>query len=175
MGQVVMDRVIVSEFEPGIIDAYEGEDKLWQVMQFMEQRPFWMSGMNIKGSLRVRNDIIAERRSKQCALRKDRIKTAPGWAEVTFIHTFDDGISGFGIREFLLGWVFAVMERQFGFALELAVQGKRRFNDVIFEEMEMYIIQQLFVTKHFGNAAKNIVLQFMRRLANKALRIIDAM
>jgi hypothetical protein len=175
LGEVVMDRVIVSEFEPGIIDAYEGEDKLWQVMQFMERRPFWMSEINIKGSKRARNDIIAERHSTGFALRKDRIETAPGWGEVTFIHSFDEGIDGFGIREFLLGWVFAVLERQFGFALEIAVQGKERFNDAIFEEMEAYIVQQLFVTEHFGYAARNTVLQFMRRIANKAARILDSL
>lgn len=169
LGDTIVDRVIVAEFEPGMMDAYEGEDKLWQVMQFMEQHPFWMSGLIVKGSMRLRRDIIADRFREGRDYLTARIRTAPGWGETTFMHTFESGTQAFGIREYLLGWVFAVIERQFGFALELALAGKERFWDPIFDEMEAY------VTRKLNDAAQNRLRCFLRRVVNKCSRILDSL
>jgi hypothetical protein len=164
----IVDRVIVAEFEPGIIDAYEGEDKLWQVMQYMEHHPFWMSGMNIKGSLRLRNELIAvEERQTKFRPRLTCIRTSPCWGELTFINNFNDDTRSFGVREFLIGWVVAVIEHQLGFALELSIEGKLRFNDSIFEEMEAYL------KKRLRKSVKNWVLHLMQRVAYKLVRLVD--
>ena len=44
----------VVEFEPGLIDAYEGEDKVADVLQAMQTEPFWLAdvslGKAVKGS-----------------------------------------------------------------------------------------------------------------------------
>jgi len=53
LGEPVIKKVLVAEFEPGIIDAYQGEDKLWQLMSYMDKREFWMSDINIRGSLKI--------------------------------------------------------------------------------------------------------------------------
>ena len=58
LGDDLIRKVLVADFEPGIIDVYEGEDKLWHVMSFMEQSGFWMSDMDIRGSQRVQADIF---------------------------------------------------------------------------------------------------------------------
>jgi hypothetical protein len=170
LGYDIVDRIIIAELEPGIIDAYEGEDKLWQVMQYMERHPFWMSGIRVKGSLRLRNDIITDKKiQKQFSPNLTYIKTSPGWGEVTFINNFNDDGGLFGIREFLMGWVVAIIEHQFGFALELAVEGKRRFKDAIFDEMEAHVLKQL------KDNLTCWLLNFMRRAANKAVSILDGM
>ncbi len=46
-------RILAADLEPGIIDAYVGEDKLHHVLAYMEQEPFWVSSMNIKGAKRI--------------------------------------------------------------------------------------------------------------------------
>ncbi|MGA2656311.1 MAG: hypothetical protein ABSH34_02220 [Verrucomicrobiota bacterium] len=166
LGHSIMNTVIVAEFEPGIIDAYEGEDKLWQMMQYMEGRPFWMSDLSIKGSARVRSDILKERVHK-CSFSKYAMRAAPGWGEMTFIHTFEKGVNEFGLRECLLGWVFAVVENQLGFALELAVEGGHRFKEPIFERMESY------VTKRLKGTTKGLILHLLRRVAGRVGRILD--
>ena len=40
----------------GIIDEYDGEDKLYQLMGYMDKKPFWVTGMQIKGSHRIDQD-----------------------------------------------------------------------------------------------------------------------
>jgi hypothetical protein len=167
LGDKIVDRVIVAEFEPGIMDAYEGEDKLWQVMQFMERHPFWMSGIIVKGSLRLKGNIITERFHKGRGYLSACIRTAPGWGEATFMHTFEPGSQDFGIREYLLGWVFAVIERQPGFALEIALAGKERFRDPVFVEMEEYVVRKLTST------VINKSLCLARRVLNKIIRTLD--
>jgi len=51
----IIDKMLIAEFEPGIIDAYKGEDKLHHLLAHMEKEPFWISNMEIKGSQRINN------------------------------------------------------------------------------------------------------------------------
>jgi hypothetical protein len=46
-------------------------------------------------------------------------------------------------REHLLGWIFATISNQFGFALTIADQGLQQFGDGIFQEMKDKSILQL--------------------------------
>jgi FkbM family methyltransferase len=134
LGDTLAQKVLVAEFEPGIIDAYQGDDKLWTLMSRMHDWGFWMSDMSVLGSNRIRKDLV------KCFTRFERdymvhlLKTSPGWAEVTYMNSFSG--SGLGKREYLLGWVCASIERQYGFALELAAGAKARFADPLFETLE---------------------------------------
>lgn len=137
LGDDGVNRVLVAEFEPGIIDAYEGEDKLWGILAYMERRPFWMADLAIKGSQRIRRESIPDhsgllvRRFAPVSL-----KTSPGWGEITYINTFPPDSEYLDKRDYLLGWVFSMVEKQYGFALEIASRGLRRFDDPVFLELE---------------------------------------
>jgi len=73
-----------SAFEPGIIDAYEGEDKLWQLMEFMDGREFWMSDLKIKGSQWLRREVMESSTGVEKRVMARLLKTSPGWGEVHF-------------------------------------------------------------------------------------------
>jgi hypothetical protein len=122
-------RMLVAEFEPGILDAYQGEDKLWQLMQHMENLPFWASAMEVRGSQRV-PAALAQGLGR---LPVEALPAAAGWAEIHYMNDFD--ARGLGLREHLLGWVFATLKHQHGFALKLALQGRGRFEDPLFESL----------------------------------------
>ena len=49
------------------------------------------------------------------------LRVSPGWAEVTFINTLQQE-SLFNQREYLLGWIFAALNSQHGYALDLALR-----------------------------------------------------
>jgi hypothetical protein len=137
LGENGVDRVLVAEFEPGIIDAYEGEDKLWGILAYMEKRPFWMADLAIKGSQRIRRESIPDHSS--LLLRRFApvvLKTSPGWGEMTYINTFPPDAEYLDKRDYLLGWVFSMVEKQYGFALEIASRGLCRFDDPVFLELE---------------------------------------
>src|SRR5262249_20746482 len=53
LGDELAGRALVVELEPGIIDAYEGEDRLEDVLRYMHDRGFWVSDLNVRGSTRI--------------------------------------------------------------------------------------------------------------------------
>ena len=139
LGDDLVRRVLVAEFEPGIMDAYQGEDKLCTLMQFMDEQCFWMSDLVIKGTQRVLRETFDKRLSPvEQKLFGNLMKIAPGWGEVSYINTFSNTAEYLDKRDYLLGWIFAVIEKHYGFALQIAEQASARFSDPIFDEMQSY-------------------------------------
>ena len=130
----IINKVLAAEFEPGIIHSYNGEDKLHELLRWMDGRPFWMSHAKMKGSQRLSD------RQLTALVRSPFLKKllqfshvdSPGWMETTYLNTFEGEMCK---REYLLGWIFATIERQYGFALHLARSGEEKFNDDIFVKM----------------------------------------
>lgn len=139
--QPIRNKVLAAEFEPGIIDAYKGEDKLYQLIDYMSHSPFFMSDIEVKGVQRISYEAF----SKLSGLNKKAVKSAhkisPGWAEVCYLNTMKD--SGFDVRSYLLAYVFALVEKQYGFALEIASQGKLKSQDVFFDDLASYAARKL--------------------------------
>jgi hypothetical protein len=136
LGDALVQKVLIAEFEPGIIDAYQGDDKLWTLMSCMHDRGFWISDMSVLGSNRIRKDLMKRFTRFERDYMVHLLKTSPGWAEVVYMNSFSG--DELGRREYLLGWVCASIKRQYGFALELAVVAKRRFADPLFEALEKH-------------------------------------
>jgi len=137
-------QVLVAEFEPGIISAYKGEDKLFQILEYFQTRNFWLSDININGVPRIPHDLLRESFSSDLLfkLAKESIRKAPGWVEMIFFNDFQIN-NLFTLREYLLGWVFATIENQHPFALVIARKGAEIFKDDIFKEMEKESISSM--------------------------------
>ena len=134
--QKIMENIIIAEFEPGIIDAYIGEDKLHQLMAYMDARPFWVSQMDIKGSQRIDQADLGSLNYLQKRSIESFLKTAPGWCEISYINTFrNDDMTR---RGFLLGWCIATIKAEHGFAMHLATLGKSKFESALFDELYDY-------------------------------------
>ncbi len=129
----IIKKIISAEFEPGIIDAYKGEDKLHQLMAYMDKLPFWVSHMQVKGSQRIDQDDLKSLNSLQRKYLKAFLKTAPGWSEISYINKLND--SEMSCREYLLAWVFATIKGEHGFGLHVAKTGALKFNDMLFDEL----------------------------------------
>lgn len=136
----IQERVLVAEFEPGILDAYKGEDKLYDVMNYMHDG-FFMSAMEVKGVGRLSPEIsVAFSAMRQRALRVAH-RTAPGWAEVTFMNLLNTGKRD--VRSYQLLYVFALVEGQFGFAAEVAAKGLAQTGEGIFKEMHTHALKRV--------------------------------
>jgi hypothetical protein len=141
LGNSVIQKVLVAEFEPGIIDAYEGEDKLWAVMRSMDERGFWMADIEIKGSNRINKAMLTGFGRFERTYMLHLLKASPGWAEIMYLNSFSEG--AFSMRDYLLGWVCASLKQQHGFALELAVAAEERFEDAIFDSLKRYSLRRI--------------------------------
>jgi hypothetical protein len=138
----IADTVLVAEFEPGIIDAYEGEDKLADVLTNLASRGFWMSDLQVRGSTRIESGLAARLLGERARTYLDVChRPAPGWVEVEYFSDFGDE-SRFGKRELLLGCAFALARGQHAFAVELACRGRNRFGGP-FEEIERGALRRL--------------------------------
>lgn len=129
----ILERIIAAEFEPGIIDAYIGEDKLHQLMEYMDRRPFWVSQMNIKGSQRVDQADLSFFNYIQRLHIGSFLKSAPGWCEISYLNTLSN--PEMSNREYLLAWVFSTINGEHGFGLHVAKSGAAKFKEPLFDEL----------------------------------------
>jgi FkbM family methyltransferase len=119
----IQKKALIVELEPGIIDSYKGEDKLYKVFEYFDGLPFWLGAMTVKGSQRLREDDVEGLHLPE-GLKKFLYyshKSSPGWAELKYFNDFSEELS---LRDHLLGWVFAILEKQFGYALTIALHGR---------------------------------------------------
>ncbi len=135
LGSSIVERVLTASFEPGIIDAYQGEDKLHALIAKMDQLPFWMHDIEVRGTQRLSRKLWEEKvRPLTGGSIPIGLKTSPGWAEVSYLNTLLP-TERFDRRDYLLTWVFSSLHEQHGFALEVATRGVERFGDAIFREL----------------------------------------
>ena len=139
----IRSKILVSEFEPGIIDAYKGEDKLYSVLEELTKSGFWLSDIKIKGTPRFPVETFETEFKGNISRKfvKESLKKAPGWGEMTFINSFDNG--ELGRREFLLGWLFSTLEEHHSFAFNLGSKGFEKFNYELFNRMKIYSKNQM--------------------------------
>lgn len=142
LGDDLLRRTLVVELEPGVIDAYEGEDKLSHVLEEMGGSGFWMSSLKVLGSTRIDSALARRALGERGARYLDLChKPAPGWAEIEYFNSFEDE-GAFGKRELLLGYAFAFTRRHYAFALELADKGRKSFG-APFDDLETQAVHRL--------------------------------
>jgi hypothetical protein len=66
-------------------------------------------------------------------LTKRIIRKTPGWAEVTYLRQASSSVSE---RQLLLLLVFALLEKQYGFALEITETGIKQYKSPLFKECQ---------------------------------------
>ena len=139
-------RVLTAEFEPGIASIYDGEDKLYKVLQFMEETgSHWLAELIPKGSPRI-SPALLDSFSSNALVKKFvlfSLKNSAVWGEMTYLNRFADDAT-LTQRNLLLGWIVATTLKQHGFALILTQKAKSRFSDSIFSEMEAYSRQRIW-------------------------------
>ena len=123
----IIDKMLIAEFEPGIIDAYKGEDKLHHLLAHMEKEPFWISKMEIKGSQRINHLDFKSLNYFQQRGIGSFLKMAPGWCEISYLNKMEQ--SEMTLREYFLAWVFASLSSEHGFALFVSKKGFELFGE----------------------------------------------
>ena len=107
-------RLLAVEFEPGLIDAYEGEDRATEVMSAMAAEPFWLAEMDIGRTPRA----AVHARSSWFRRLAPR---APAWVNLRYLRHADATLDR---RGRLLSWAFATITGQHAQALALTSGGE---------------------------------------------------
>jgi FkbM family methyltransferase len=129
-------RVLLAEFEPGLIDAYEGEDTLPQVLEAMRSEPFRLAAFTIEGT--------PPAFSGGGSVWYRRLAPAvPAWANLRYYRDIEPEDTAPDRRAHLLLWVFATLQGQPVFAHAAAAAGERRFGGGVFGRMKLASRRQL--------------------------------
>jgi hypothetical protein len=136
----IRKQILLSEFEPGILDAYKGEDKLHDVMAFMDKYPYWITRMTIKGSERIKKSYVNNLPYFVRRYIRKFLRTAPGWCEITYIKNFDKSSSE---RDLLLGWLISTIYNEHGNSLEISEIGFEKTGNILFLELKKYSKNQI--------------------------------
>ena len=120
------ERVLCVEIEPGLIAGYKGEDVFTDAHQNLVEQGFWLSDIKVCGSTRIRQSSIRRLQKLRPDVGVDevssRCRTAPGWVEATYLRSIDHlSRRGASVDEYVLLWAFALVGRQWGFALDVAL------------------------------------------------------
>lgn len=165
LGSEIILKVCIAEFEPGIMDSYQGEDKMHSLMSFMDKNPFWLSDLDIKGPQKLKTSTLnnyfnkVEKKLLSCYLKESAF-----WGEMTYINSFEqDKLNN--IRDLFIGWIFCTIKKQHGFALELADKGLDSFKDDRFYLLKNYSIFNM--KRNFIKIPFYIAFKLIRRTLKK--------
>lgn len=156
-------RLLVVELEPGIMNGYEGEDKLEDVLKAFSVPDFWCASLVAKGAVRGQPAVLAKYLGEPMLQSLPVTeRTGAGWAEVEYINTFVEP-SLHTVRDVLLGWVFATLRGHHAFALELADVGCREFaGDGRFRQLAEHSAQGVIARHRTGLIGRG--LRKLRRM-----------
>jgi hypothetical protein len=125
-------RVLAVDIEPGLIDAYRGEDLFADAHPELLREGFWLSSLEVRGAVRMKRTTLQTTADLRAGLTADRVQRSvppsPGWCEARYLRTIDS-LAGRRApeRDYALLWVFAMIEGQLGFALDIACAYEEHF------------------------------------------------
>ena len=158
----IQNNTLVLEFEPGFMDAYIGEDKIIDILKYMENKKFFLTNFTTKGALRLGkkafDQIFKTARMKKVGSHiHDK---APGWAEMMYMNKLDE--ETFTVREFMLAWLFATLHNHHDIAFVYAEKAFAKNGDALFEDLKKYSANKLknkiFTLNGFSRLI-NIIIQ----------------
>lgn len=130
------------EFEPGLIDAYRGEDKFHELLRVMEGEPFWLADLEINRTPRGRPALLRrELGAVGATLYRDFGHGTPAWVNATYLREFTAAPAT--VRDALVALLFAFALGQPAVALDLAESAGAAFPDPLFGELAAQARRQL--------------------------------
>lgn len=126
------NSILAVDIEPGLMDAYVGEDLFTQAHEYLINNGFWLADMVVKGSVRMNRDHISLLSSLDSEIDAKYLEThipnSPGWCEARYFRTMDWMKQTVRKKEdYVLLWLFCAASGQLGFCTEVAVEYMNRF------------------------------------------------
>jgi hypothetical protein len=127
----VRAQVLAVDIEPGLIGFYQDEDVFADAHKDLVQQGFWLSSIDVRGTARISQSTIKEavtRHGLTPQMLRNGIRTTPGWCEARYLRSLG-WLQGHQApqRSYVLLWVFAMVQDQPGFALDVALAAQQRF------------------------------------------------
>lgn len=167
VSKTVQENVLILELEPGFIDAYKGEDKIFNTLHALETlKQFFLIHFTVKGPYRLSakdfDSLFPSAFAK--TLAHQSIKPVPGWAEMIYMNELNQ--QTVSTRDYILCWLFATLQDRHDVAFTYAKRAAERYNEAIFTECQNYSVKQLKgKTRSLRNMIKVLFKAVMKRIA----------
>jgi FkbM family methyltransferase len=128
LGATRASSLVAVDIEPGLIDAYRGEDLFVAAHPVLVARGFWLAKLEVQGSTRASVDTVAALRASRPDLADWLVAhgaVSPGWCEARYLRTVD-AVDWSTEASPLLLWATALLEGLPGAALDVAAAWRGR-------------------------------------------------
>jgi len=138
----IRSHILALDMEPGFINAYQGEDLFIDIHKDLTNQGFWLSDMNVCGTVRMQKSTLTKAQkichSIDIDFVKAKFRKTPCWSEIRYLRTLNYMAQNkFGKREYILLWIFSILDAQYGFALDIIFEYKKLFGeDGIWQKMK---------------------------------------
>jgi FkbM family methyltransferase len=166
-----LQRLAAIDVEPGLVDAYQGEDLYHAVDAYLRSQGYWLSDLQFQAYPRVTPESLEEIEELAQRMRLSRvtehIKRSPTAAEARYLRqpgTCEED------RTQVLLFVFALLDQQVGFAWDLRKHYARlHADDEIVAAMDaafgdaLRSTAQASAPMHLSGSDRNCLLAVLRR------------
>ena len=177
--QELRDLLLAIDIEPGLRGAYVDEDLFCDVHAGLMKEGFWLSNLKVCGLVRMRKSTLDWLSRRDANASADSVaksvRQTPGWTECRYLRSLESlAVTGASKREHVLLWVFALIDRQPGFCLDLALEYARRFGEddtsrLLQAESVTRIDEAIELAKRPKNHVQVSVLGRVRRKVKRVL------
>jgi len=174
----IRNSVLAVDVEPGLIDAYIGEDLFVDTHKNLVQQGFWLSNLNVCGTTRMKPSTLKQVENLSQNIHKDNImqsaKVSPSWCEARYLRTIDWLQETNSDREqYLLLWIFAIIDQQIGFSADIAFEyeskfGKDEFSQMIIQE-SIVMIKKLSKQQTLKQKISRLIPQNIKNIIKKSI------
>ena len=125
LGAGFRQRLLAVDTCLDFIDLFSGQDATLAQHPELVGEGFWLSRLLTCGGLKMRKDSLQQLQNRFSGIDRvaleGRHRVSPGWAFATYFRSVDSMMADdFTRRQYVLLWSFALLDRQFGFAADLA-------------------------------------------------------
>ncbi|MBQ7206526.1 MAG: hypothetical protein IJS01_01880 [Lentisphaeria bacterium] len=162
--EAILPGVKIAEFEPGIIDAYRGEDKFADLLRWMEGKPFFLDRLDVMPVCRIEREALEKFRRPD--LVQKYMKKTPGWVNALYMNTGEE-IGRWSLRDGMFFLVCCLLNGQDGMCVKCASALEQRFPDEpLLPEIRRFSESLLDV---------GVLSDICRRFRNRLRRLIGAL
>jgi FkbM family methyltransferase len=158
-------NVLAIDIEPGLIDAYLGEDTFIDVHQSLTKQGFWLTNLNVCGTTRIKQSTLSKisaiEANLDAFLFNKSHKPTPGWCEARYLRTLKSLDENQLLSEqYILLWLFALLDRQLGFALDVVFEYQSKFGQ---DNYSQIMLEETIELLKINRSLPTIVAQFLRK------------
>lgn len=177
--QELRDRMLAIDIEPGLRGAYVGEDLFSNVHNKLTADGFWLSNLKVCGLVRMRKTSMDALTAQKPDLAGDAltkfVRPTPGWTECRYLRSLESLAKVEAKqRDYVLLWIFASIDKQFGFCLDLALEYQRLFGkDAVSAILSEESVRQMEEALRIAQTPKTPPrITFLGRVKRKVKRLL---